>query len=370
MQTQEKSAAAERPAEGMAFVRALHELVDERRTVFIITGVMAILGIMSALDTPREFRSQVVLAPELTNTNRMSESLGSLTAMLGVDLNSLSNNNVDAIFPELYPRVVGSEDFIVELWTCPVTLQDGTTKSYFDHICNDEDVPLLSRPGKWLHDLLGGDGPEDHFGVGDSVPDSRFFDKHLEHVCDRMSRNIGCDVSKDNGLITISVTDNDPYVACTMADTIQRKLQQYITDYRTQKARNDYNYALKLCNEARQEYLDAQLAAANFADANISVFKQKVIIERDILQNEFQIKYNTYNALSSQLQNAKALIQAATPVYTVINNSKVPNEPSSQSRGGLVILYILVGLVLSAVWILFARDYLHQLVAQYRQLDQ
>ena len=178
-----------------------------------------------------------------------------------------------------------------------------------------------------------------------------------------------CEVSKDNGLISITVSDNDPLVSCAMADTVQKKLQAYITNYRTQKARFDYDYTSKLVDESRKEYLDAQLAAANFADANISVFKQKVIIERDILQNEFQIKYNTYNALSQQQQNAKALIGANTPVYTIIRHSSVANQASSTPRSLLVIMYAFVGFIMAIIWILFGRDYLHSLISQYKAID-
>lgn len=350
------------------FIQSLHKVVTHRRQVLWTTGVMTLLGVVMALNTPKTYNSMVMLAPELSNTNRMSESLGSLTAMIGIDLNSMSNNNVDAIYPEIYPKVVTAPDFIVELWSCPVTLQNGETKSYFEHIKDDGFTPWWGYPVKWISEAFGDEVEAERYQPGDSLPDPRHFDKKHEALCGIMASNIMCDVSKDNGLITITVTDSDPQVACTIAETVQQKLQEYITRYRTQKARNDYEYAQKLVDEARQEYLDAQLAAANFADANISVFKQKVIIERDVLQNEFQLKYNTYNALSQQLQNAKALIQAATPVYTTIRKSLIPNYASSTPRSLTVLLYALLGFAMSVVWILFGHDYLKELRDQYRAL--
>ncbi len=351
------------------FVRALHRLIKERRLVIIITLIMAVIGVFMALNSPKTYNSTVVLAPELTNTNRMSESLGSLTAMIGIDLNSMSNHNVDAIFPEIYPKVVTSPDFVVQLWNCPVTLEDGTTKSYYEHFCEDRFTPFWAVPLEWLASLGKDDEAEQMISIGDTLPDPRYFDSRQEGITNLMARNIMCDVAKDNGLITITVTDDDPIVACAIADTVQSKLQQYITNYRTKKARVDYEYSKKLVDEAREEYLEAQLAAARFADANISVFKQKVIIERDVLQNEFQLKYNTYNALSQQLQNAKALIQANTPVYTIIRHSSVANRASSTPRLLLVIIYALVGLLLAIVWIIFGKDYLTQIKQQYKAID-
>lgn len=351
------------------FVRAIHKLYHERKLVIIISLVMAVIGVFMALNSEKIYSSTVVLAPELTNNNRVSESFGSLTAMFGIDLNRMSNHNVDAIFPEMYPLVVTSPDFVVSLWNVPVTLSDGTVKSYFEHFTEDQFTPIWGLPSKWVGSLSSDDEEIEKVGIGDTLPDTRFFSTRLENIFYSMARNIMCEVSKDNGLISITVSDNDPLVSCAMADTVQKKLQAYITNYRTQKARFDYDYTSKLVDESRKEYLEAQLAAANFADANISVFKQKVIIERDILQNEFQIKYNTYNALSQQQQNAKALIGANTPVYTIIRHSSVANQASSTPRSLLVIMYAFVGFIMAIVWILFGRDYLHSLINQYKAID-
>ena len=352
------------------FVRAIHKLYHERRLVIIITLVMAIIGVFMALNSEKIYNSTVVLAPELTNNNRVSESFGSLTAMFGIDLNRMSNHNVDTIFPEMYPLVVTSPDFVVSLWNCPVTLSDGKVKSYFEHFTQDQFTPIWAYPSKWISSMGKDDEEFENIGINDTLPDTRFFSTRLENIFYLMARNIMCEVSKDNGLISITVCDNDPLVACAMADTVQKKLQAYITNYRTQKARFDFDYTTKLVNDARVEYLDAQRAAANFADANISVFKQKVIIERDILQNEFQIKYNTYNALSQQQQNAKALIGANTPVYTIIRHSSVANQASSTPRSLLVIMYAFTGFILAIVWILFGRDYLHSFIDQYKAIDE
>lgn len=351
------------------FVRAVHTLWHERRLVALITLVMAIVGVFMALNSEKLYNSTVVLAPELTNSNRMSESLGSLTSMFGIDINRMSNHNVDAIFPEMYPKVVTSPDFVVSLWNCPVVLEDGTRKSYFEHFTQDQFTPIWALPSKWIASLSNDETELVNVGINDTLPDTRYFDQRLESIYYLMARNIMCEVSQDNGLINITVYDNDPMVACTMADSVQKKLQAYITNYRTQKARFDYVYSSKLVDEARKEYLAAQLAAANFADANISVFKQKVIIERDILQNEFQIKYNTYNALSQQQQNAKALIGANTPVYTIIRHSSVANQASSTPRSLLVIMYAFVGFILAIVWILFGREYLRSFIRQYKAIE-
>ena len=91
--------------------------------------------------------------------------------------------------------------------------------------------------------------------------------KSIENIQDRIS----CDIDKENGLITLTVKAQDPNVCAIIADKGQKLLQQYITDYRTKKARNDLNYYIKLRSEANKEYIKAQKEYASFSDSNFDI---------------------------------------------------------------------------------------------------
>ena len=168
--------------------------------------------------------------------------------------------------------------------------------------------------------------------------------------------NISCVVDKNTNVISISVNDFDPVVSATMADTIQKQLQQYITIYRTKKARNDVAYAQKLYNEARQQYVKARQAYGAYADANEDLLLESYKTKRDDLENEMQLRYNIYNQIAQQLQLAKAKVQEQTPVFSIIQGATVPLKPSSMPRSFLVIIYMFVGVLADAAWILYLRD--------------
>ena len=63
----------------------------------------------------------------------------------------------------------------------------------------------------------------------------------------------------------------DPLISASLTDTVMHCLQNYITNYRTNKARHDLAFTEKLYKEAKADYEKAQKKYATFADANQNV---------------------------------------------------------------------------------------------------
>lgn len=53
----------------------------------------------------------------------------------------------------------------------------------------------------------------------------------------------------------VSVALQDPLAAAIVADSAVYKLQEYITDYRTRKAKQDYDFQLNLCEQYKKNTL-------------------------------------------------------------------------------------------------------------------
>jgi LPS O-antigen subunit length determinant protein (WzzB/FepE family) len=141
-------------------------------------------------------------------------------------------------------------------------------------------------------------------------------------------------------------------VSATMADTIQNRLQQYITMYRTKKARNDLAYAQKLYSEARSQYIKSQEVYSSYSDANEDLILQSYKSKQDELENEMQLRYNIYNQSVQQLQLAKAKVQEQTPAFTIIQGASVPIKATSTPRTLIVLIYIIIGVIFDTIWIL------------------
>lgn len=70
------------------------------------------------------------------------------------------------------------------------------------------------------------------------------------------------------------------------------------------------------------------------------------------LENDMQLKFNNYSQTAQQVQKAQAKIQENTPAFTVIQNATVPLKSSSMPRTLMVIIFVFVGVIADALWVL------------------
>ena len=335
-------------------VGILLRILREKKVLAVFLCVFSAVGVIVALSLPKSYTSNVVLAPELsTGGLAMSESLGDLASSFGFDLGGKSS--MDAIYPELYPDIFMSTEFVMGLFDIPVRLkEDNSVKSYYEHIIQDTKVPFWAYPKIWLVDLFKKN--DDTLPAKSGGKDVFRISKKDFDMCDAIRNNINCIVDKKTSVITISVTDQDPLVSAIVADTLQNRLQEYIINYRTKKARNDYDYYKKLYAESKNAYLKAQNVYASYADANQDVFLESCKAKQDELENEMQLRYNVYSQMSAQLQNAKAKIQERTPVFTIMERPIMPYKATSTPRSVIVMLFFMLGFIADGLWVCIIRD--------------
>ena len=171
--------------------------------------------------------------------------------------------------------------------------------------------------------------------------------KYIENIQERIS----CDIDKENGLITLTIKAQDPFVCAIVADEGQKLLQQYITDYRTKKARNDLDYYIKLRSDANKEYIKAQKEYASFSDSNFDINLPSMQEKRDYLENQMQLKYNTYTQLADRVNVAQAKVQERTPDFVVLQPSHVPYRAESPKKLIIIIVYGILGFIGASIWI-------------------
>lgn len=106
----------------------------------------------------------------------------------------------------------------------------------------------------------------------------------------------------------------------------------FITQYRTNKARIDLDYYEQLADEAKQEYEEARRKYGIYADANTNITLESFRAKQNDLENDMQLKYNTYSTLMTQYQAAKARLQERTPAFTVIKGAAMPVKADGPKR--------------------------------------
>lgn len=311
-----------------------------------------ILGVVIALNRPKYFTAQVVLAPEMSSGGLgLSESLGSMASTFGIDIGGKSS--MDAIYPELYPTVLSSNDFILDLLKVKVRLREtGEHKTYLQHLQEDYKEPFYDVPINWIKKKLA---PADPY-AGKKTIDAFRLTRRQERMVEGVRNSISCLIDQKTSVISIGMTDIDAEVAAILVDTIQVRLQNYITDYRTKKARQDYDYYKNLADSCFAAYKKARNRYAEYSDSHQGATLEAFTTVGEELENKMQMCYNTYQGMDQQAQTAKAKIQERIPAYTIIQASTVPNKPSSMPKIYTLFFFLFGGGMIQLIWVNWGRD--------------
>jgi len=333
--------------------KAIFAALWKHKLLYIIVLPLSIvIGAIYAKSLPKFYQCQVTLAPELGSGGSSTGGLKSLASSLGYRMNS-GKGDVDAITPTLYPDLMNSVDFKTSLFDVKVHRKDSSkVMSYYDYLLYYQKTP-------WWSHLFSKKDSVFHEKVNPFMLTPR-----QTAIAKVINNNVFCDVDDKTGVITIDVTDQDPLIAATMADSVQARLQTFITKYRTSKARNDLECTKKLCIEAKRRYERARQLYGAFSDANQDLILESVRSKQEDLENDMQLQFNTYNALASNLQDAYAKVQAVTPAFTTLQSATVPIKKAGPKGSQIVLVFILIGFIIPTIYALYKEGELKKLVGK------
>lgn len=317
-----------------------------KRKLYIKWGTIAVVaGLIIGFSLPKEYTTTVTLAPETTESSNKMNSLGGLAAMAGIDLNNVTSQ--DALSPTLYPDIVHSTPFLLELFPEEVTNKHKTqTYTLFEYMLKHQKTAwwnyILKAPSRLISTLYT-------FFSGKEEEESKSIDpfhltKEQEDVLKGLRMRIAVAVDKKTQVITVSVQMQNPFISAQVTRNLVSKLQTYITRYRTQKAKQDLDFTDKVLREAQAAYYKAQKAYAAFEDGNKNIISSSYRTEQERLRNEMTLTFNVYNTLAQKLEQDKLRVQEQTPVYTIIEPATVPLRTSSPRK-----ITILFGTVLFSI---------------------
>lgn len=324
-------------------------------------GIAFALACFIILPVPRYYSSTVKLAPELQSSLN-GGSLSSLAQQFGVNLGNAKLSSNDAILPDLYPDLMQSADFITQLFPIRVqTVDDSLNTTYYDYLLNHKKESYLSKSiGDFMAKFQSKEDKDSAiYGTGNGNPydvDPFRMTKDQYKVCQAISSKLSCSVDKKNYVISISVEDQDPLIAATMADSVKVHLQKFITKYRTQKAQNDLNYMLKLQDDAKKRYEKARREYADYSDAHQDVVLQEYQSKMEDMENEMQLRYNTYSALATQVQAARAKVREQTPAFTTLQSATVPIKPAGPKRMIFCAVFVIIAFIIVSIYSFATRD--------------
>lgn len=309
-------------------LRAVWHKIKEKKKLFaIVLPTVFILSCLYIICIPRGYSTDTTVAPEL-NIPSISGSLSDIASSFGIDMSN--KTSTDAIYPDLYPDLMEDNRFIASLFTIKVKSADGKINTdYYDYLKNHQEAPWWDKAIVAVKKTLA---PQEEV-VG--LP-GKFDPYHVSKLDDALMGKIRSDITinvdKKTSVISISTKAQDPLICKTIADSVRERLQDFITRYRTHKARIDVEYYEKLTADAKHEYERVRQAYGSYADANMDVVLQSYRSKTEDLENDMQLKYNAYTTLQTQLQAARAKLRERTPAFTLLKGASVPVKASSPKR--------------------------------------
>ena len=334
-----------------SIVRRCAVFVWKRRCTYIkYMFVGAVLSLVVSFSIPKSYSSSVVLAPE-TQTGAL-DGIAGLASMAGLNMNM----GQDAYTIDLYPTIVSSLDFSLAIKDIKVkSAKLGIETTYGEYILKHKRQAWWMYPIKWVTSLIGKLRPaDDYAGVGeDSAVKLRHITKMDYNLAQEIQQNVRCAVETLTGVISVTVTEQDPEIAAIIADSVVNKLSDFILDYRTRKARADYEYFASVCDSTKRIYLDVQSEYAEYARKHTAVTSPVHQAQMTFLENEVSLAYSAYSTMMGQMQMAQAKILETTPVYTVIESAYVPLYAGAPKKMLILIAFVFVAFAAATVKLLY-----------------
>lgn len=346
-------------------VDILCKIIAIRKTLYKAVGVGLFLGILVSLSIPRIYSVRVTLSPEIGSGKGNNALSGLAASFLG---NGISmGDNLDALNASMSSDIVSSTPFLLELsqMKVPVSKEESMTLStYLDEESSPWWSYVIALPGMAINGAKSLFNSEEERAVLSSddrkqglIELSKRESKNIESL----KKKIAASVDKKTSMTSVSVTLQNPKVAAVVADSVVKKLQDYIIGYRTSKAKEDCLYLEVLFKERQQEYYVAQRKLADYVDSNDNIILQSVRAEQERLQNDMSLAYQVFSQVANQLQVARAKVQEEKPVFAIVEPAVVPLSPSGKGLKIYVLGFIFLSVISVIFWKLIGEELLNKL---------
>ena len=339
----------------------LRKVIGIRKKIYKAAGIGLIIGVIVAISIPKQYTVEVTLSPEMGN-----DKAGGLSGLAASFLGSgvTMGDGTDALNASLSADIVSSTPFLLELsaMEIPVTKNEVMTlNTYLDEETSPWWSYVIGFPGMVIGGVKSLFTEEDEIASFDKTSQGAIeLSKQDSRKIATLKKVITASVDKKTSMTSVTATFQDPKIAAVVADSVVKKLQEYIIDYRTFKAKEDCIYLEKLFKERQQEYYIAQKKYADYLDSHDNLILQSVRAEQERLQNDMSLAYQVYSQVASQLQVARAKVQEEKPVFAVVEPAVVPLEPSGTSRKIYVLAFIFLSVCIVIFWNLFGKDFLNK----------
>lgn len=347
-------------------VGIVKDLWVNKKTIITSTIIVFFIGVVIYLGSDPIYYSEAQLMPQSSSTqSQIGELFQQYENLFGIQ----RTQDQDDIQVSMYPHIVQSLNFQIEFMQHEVYFSSmDSTLTIFDYF-NDHYKPgLVNKTLDFIWNytialpLTLWDGiksflldskrqqPEIDFSQFEEFDVPKELDSQIKRVANTSGELITITREAQTGFINIGVSLPDPQASTEMVILVKDLLQEYVTDYRTEKAMKNLEFIEERFEEAKKTFQMRQDSLAAFQDRNVNLNLQSVAVVEQRLQSEYDLAFSLYNTLARRLQEAEIQVQEETPVFRVHEPAVIPGSPSEPDAlrvlGGSIFVGLFFGIVL------------------------
>ena len=335
-------------------IALLKQLWVARKTILKITMVFLFLGLFVAVFSKKEYTASTTFVPANQGEGTKG-NLGSLASLAGINLGGATGGA--EISPELYPQIVNSIPFQLELLETkltiegqekPVSYKEYYTTIYSAGVIGNIKKYTLGLPGVLLS-LFKADAEQEIVSQENQIL-SLSQENHA--LIKQLAEQISLAVNAKEGFVTISATLPEARASAQLTIKAQTLLQDYALKFKTQKSIEELTYIEDRYLEKQQEFTKIKIEFARFQDQNNGINTALGKTKLLQLQADYDLVFSVYTELAKQVETQRLQVKKDTPLFTVLKPVNIPNEKSAPKRPLIVIIYLFLGLVLSIGYVL------------------
>ena len=336
-------------------IEILSILWKRKKFVFKTLSVFTLIGIFYSISLENSFTATSIFYPhiqsdELTN----NQGLKSLAGIAGINLSSQESKNIP---PSLYPKIISSPQFKIEILNSNINLQ-GNELSYREYLLARSNgfniLKILNLPLSILKEIIPKKDPDftnENIGILKLTDEEHSLHESLSGI-------ILLELNDKEGFIQLNVKDNNPYIASQIAEIANSNLQKKIIDFKLKNLNDTYRFISSQLNIAKNNFYKLQDSLAVFSDKNKNIKSDLFLNQYSRIESEYLIAKNIYNELALNKERTAIDVKKNTPIFTIIKPVVIPNKKSEPKRAIIVIFFTFLGFTISSFYTLIRSNLL------------
>ena len=350
--TQEKNNTTGLEEDAIDIIALLKEFWNARKSIFKITGTFFLLGLFVAIFSKNEYTAATTFVP-LAQGSSSGGSLGSLASLAGINIGGGVNS--EEISPELYPQIVSSIPFQLELLNMPLSIEGQAEpvsyKAYYKNIYNPGLLATIKKYTLGLPGVLISwvKAKPETIEIAKERKENQIItiSEEESELIGLLEKQVSLAVNAKEGFIAISVTFPEAVASAEVALKAQQLLQEYALQFKTQKSMEQLKFIEERYVEKQNEFNTIKIALARFQDENMGINTALGRTKLLQLQADYDLAFSVYSELAKQLETQQLQVKKDTPLFTVLKPVTIPNEKSAPKRAIILVVYLFLGFVLS-----------------------